>query len=143
MRDDKGWIWAAFTALAVNDLSVEDPCCPHSCEACAALAALHNDGALTHVLASYVKSSRVDWDWWNPDPASGPDIPGIGRIGCFRWEWVTSRWCDPDTCVDARGDFYEDDEPVEKIVAAFERGEHGVTGKQVTKLVPGAESFAS
>ena len=28
-------------------------------------------------------------------------------------------------------DSYEDDEPVEKIIEAFERGETGVTGRQV------------
>jgi hypothetical protein len=28
-------------------------------------------------------------------------------------------------------DFYEDDEPLEKIVAAFEHGEHGVTAPPV------------
>lgn len=26
-------------------------------------------------------------------------------------------------------DFYEDDEPVDEVVAAFERGRHGVTGR--------------
>jgi hypothetical protein len=39
-------------------------------------------------------------------------------------------------------DFYEDDEPVEKIMAAFERGEKGVTaspsrGINETVMVPG------
>jgi hypothetical protein len=28
-------------------------------------------------------------------------------------------------------DFYEDDEPLEKIVAAFEHGEHGVTAPSI------------
>ncbi len=32
---------------------------------------------------------------------------------------------------DADEDFYEDDEPLEKIVAAFERGERGVTAPPV------------
>jgi hypothetical protein len=33
---------------------------------------------------------------------------------------------------DADEDFYEDDEPLEKIVSAFERGEHGVTAPPVS-----------
>lgn len=94
----EGWIWAAFVAHAVNTLSIDYPCCPHSCEPCAALAVLHDDGGLAHALAPYVKKTGTDWDWWNPDPASGPDIPGLGRLGSFRWGWVTARWCDPETC---------------------------------------------
>ena len=33
------------------------------------------------------------------------------------------------TGVETNADFYEEDEPVEKIVAAFERGEKGLTGR--------------
>jgi hypothetical protein len=32
-------------------------------------------------------------------------------------------------------DFYEEDEPVEKIVAAFERGRNGVTGRPTVRKI--------
>lgn len=34
--------------------------------------------------------------------------------------------------VDEDEDFYEDDEPLEKVVAAFEHGHHGVTAPPIT-----------
>ena len=33
---------------------------------------------------------------------------------------------------DGDEDFYEDDEPVEKVMAAFERGRHGITTPPIT-----------
>lgn len=45
------------------------------------------------------------------------------------------------TAMDPNG-FYEDDEPIDEIVAAFQRGEKGVTGESArgvneTLIVPG------
>lgn len=96
--DNIGLAWAALTAFAVNALSVEEPCCPHSCAACRALSTLHQEGMLESALVPYVAISGAEPDWWVFDADSGPDVPGYGKLGYFNWEWVTDRWCDPDTC---------------------------------------------
>lgn len=85
-------VWGALVAHAVNSLEDDpqdlDPCCPHTCGPCAALKILHDDGALDAFIRPYLEFVGGTWSWWDEDADT------------FRWNWVTDRWCDPETCED-------------------------------------------
>lgn len=78
---------AALTVLAINQLAIGGPCCPHGCAPCTGLLSLYNAGILSEVIGPYVYGDGgTNWDWWDEDANE------------LRWSWVTKRWCDPETC---------------------------------------------
>lgn len=76
---------SVLAAHAINTLGQGvGECCPHHCGPCGALRHLHDAGILNDLLRPYVEDSGGGWDWWDKDHVN--------------MDWVTSRWCDAETC---------------------------------------------